>query len=246
LQARLDQPIDLGLLAVATVDVDRDGNADLVEVYGSTGGGFVRVQLSNSDGTFRAGADYPVSGLPGPIAAADLDGDGSADLAVIAGGNTVNVLLGNGDGTFRHGVDHAAGPSAQLVSLADVNRDGKPDLLVSADDGGAFTAVTVMLGVGDGTFAPGSSYPTSLFPASIAVADLTGDGVPDLVLGPAFIDVVSVLPGDGAGGFQPQIVLPARNDFPSPRVVAVVDISGDGKPDIVVSGGTVLVAACLP
>lgn len=251
LQPRIDQPIDQGLIAVATVDVDRDGNADLVEVYtSSTGGGVVRVQRSRGDGTFRADADYPTSGMPGRIATADLNGDGTADLAVLGDGNTVSVLLGNADGTFRHGADHAVGPSAQLVSLADVNADGTPDLLVhvtaNAPDGGSVAAVTVMRGIGDGTFGPGASYATSLYPASIAVADVTGDGVADLVLGPAFIDVVSVLPGDGAGGFQPQIVLAANNDYPAPRVLAVVDITGDGKPDLVMSGGGVLVATCLP
>jgi hypothetical protein len=164
---------------------------------------------------------------------------------VIAGGNTVNVLLGNPDGTLRRGVDYAAGPSAQLVSLADISGDGKPDLLVYVNDGAWFTAVTVMRGVGDGTFMPGASYPTSLFPSSMAVADVTGDGAPDLVMGPAFLGIVTVLPGDGAGGFQPRIELAARSSDKS-RVVAAVDISGDGKPDIVVSGGTVLVTACLP
>jgi len=250
LRARVDQLIDAGLTAVAVADVDRDGDADLIEAYATpTGGGFVRVQLGNGDGTFRAAADYPTSGAPGPIATADIDGDGRADLAVIAGGNSVNVLLGNPDGTFRHGVDYAAGPQAKLVTLADVSGDGKPDLLVHVTDDEWFTAVMVMRGLGDGTFAPGAGYPTSLFPASMAVADVTGDGVPDVVLGPAFIDIVSVLPGDGAGGFLPQIVLPARDadgNFPTPRGVAAADISGDGKPDIVVSGGSVLVAACLP
>jgi hypothetical protein len=239
-QARIDQPIAPGATAIATADLDRDGNADLIEVY--SGGSFIRVVLGNGDGTFRTSADYPMEESPRQLAAADLDGDGTPDLAVI-GPDTVSVRLGNGDGTFRPGVDYPTGLGASLLGVADVNGDGKLDLVVYLFNTDLDTTVRVMLGVGDGTFVPKANYPANEAPDSMVVADVTGDGKPDLVMYSELARTVSVLVGDGAGAFQPRVDFGAIGTL---RTLAVVDVTSDGKPDILVSGGSLFVAACQP
>jgi len=77
----------------------------------------------------------------------------------------------------------------------------------------------------------------------MVAADVTGDGVPDLVMWPGFANTLSVLPGDGSGGFQPRIDYSATG---AGGTIAVADITSDGKPDMVVSGGAVFVATCVP
>jgi hypothetical protein len=85
-------------------------------------------------------------------------------------------------------------------------------------------------------------------PVSVAVADVSGDGKPDVVVANFNANTVSVLAGNGDGTFQ------ARVDYTTgaePRSVAVADVSGDGKPDLVVANAganmvSVLVATCLP
>ncbi len=101
----------------------------------------------------------------------------------------VSVLLGNGDGTFQTAVSYnSGGESATSIAVADVNGDGNPDLLVANEcdssgnclNGGV---VSVLLGNGDGTFQAAVSYNSGGYEAySIAVADVNGDGYPDLLV----------------------------------------------------------------
>jgi hypothetical protein len=121
------------------------------------------------------------------IAVADVNGDGKLDLATMDGeSGNVSVLLGNGDGTFQPGVVYggATGLGTPSVALADVNGDGKLDLVAvtfqidSKGDGG----IGVFLGNGDGTFQPEVVFGSGGYYAwSLAVADVNGDGKPDLV-----------------------------------------------------------------
>jgi hypothetical protein len=79
---------------------------------------------------------------------------------------------------FSFDVGSDPGPSPASVAVADFNGDGIPDLAV-ANYGQASGTVSVLLGNGDGTFQAAQSYPTGASFAGVAVADFSGDGIPD-------------------------------------------------------------------
>jgi hypothetical protein len=127
-------------------DFNGDGKLD-VAVAGSTlqGGGLLAILLGNGDGTFRTHVDYPCSGQPKYMLAADLNGDGKLDLAVTdAATGKVHVFLGKGDGTFQDPTEfEEGGHRAVFLAAGDFNRDGRMDLaVVNADT----NSVSVLLG----------------------------------------------------------------------------------------------------
>ncbi len=192
------------------------------------------------------------------ISVADVNGDGKLDLLVVnacadsgsCATSSVGVLLENGDGTFQTVQTYNLGDNyASSIAVADVNGDGKPDLLVAnycaslglcgADDQPG--SVGVSLGNGDGTFQTAQTYDSgSYYASSIAVADVNGDGKIDLLVancGPGCyagygLGVASVLLGNGDGTFQAAQTY--NTGGYSARTIAVGDIKGDGKPDILV------------
>ncbi len=196
----------------------------------------VSVLLGNGDDTFQAPLTFALGLRSSSVAVADLTGDGKPDIVVGDFANhTVGVLLGNGDGTFQNEQTVAAGVYPFSVAVGDVNGDGKPDLVVASVLG-----ISVLLGNGDGTF-QGPVTITSISPSSVAVADVNGDGKLDLVTGTYTSTPVSVLLGNGDGTFQnPQTIADGLTQVYG-RFVAVADLNRDGKPDVVVSGGSVSV-----
>jgi hypothetical protein len=149
------------------------------------------------------------------------------------GSGTVGVLPGNGFGFFGRAVTYSA-QGANWVAVADVNGDGKLDLVV------ANGAAGVLLGNGDGTFRPIVTYNSAgLETTSIAVADVNGDGKPDLVVSNLCTDntcsggSAGVLPGNGDGTFQKALIYKSGGSFP--YSVAVADVNGDAKPDLLVA-----------
>src|SRR5436853_314268 len=91
-------------------------------------------------GTFTTGSK------PLAVALADINGDGTLDLAVAnQASNSVSVLLGNGNGTFKARQDFATGSAPDSLALADVNGDGKLDLAVANQNG---NTASVLLGNG--------------------------------------------------------------------------------------------------
>jgi hypothetical protein len=231
--------------SVAVADVNGDGKLDLL--VGNSGSNSVGVLLGNGDGTFQTAVTYGSGSGAYSVAVADVNGDGKLDLLVgNSGGSSysgsVGVLLGNGDGTFQTVVTYETGVALHVSSLAvaDVNGDGKPDLLVadSCEPGLCVGSVGILLGNGDGTFQKAMTGPTTYFPDSVAVADVNGDGKPDLLEAggccSSFGGQVGVLLGNGDGTFQNAVTY--ETGGPVANSVAVADVNGDGKLDLLVAG----------
>ena len=191
--------------------------------------GAVGVTSFSQPASFSAG--------PGSYAStvADLNGDGAPDVVVANDGDaTISVLLADGNGGFANRVVYnLPGGSYSTYSLAsaDLNGDGEPDIL-AAD--GVDGAVLVFLNDGRGNLLAPTSYSdgTGQYTGyAIQLADVNGDGKPDVIAAGSYTGTVSVLLGDGQGGFTaatPYTVGPATDG------VAVADVNGDGKPDLVV------------
>ena len=214
---------------VVLTDLNGDGKQDMV--VANDGGSYVSVLLGNGNGTFQTPVTYSTGYQPFSIAVADVNGDGKKDLVTANwGSNTVSVLLGNGNGTFQFQRIFAAGTNPRYVTTADVNGDGKLDLLVAASG----TGVNLLLGNGDGTFLAVQTVQSGWF-GSVLAADLNGDGKQDIVAADPDYQSVDVWLGNGNGTFQ------TRQQFtvggcPDPYTdLAVADISGDGKLDILVA-----------
>jgi hypothetical protein len=176
---------------VSVGDFNGDGKLDLVAVStdSSTGADHVETLLGNGDGTFRPEVVQDVAGLfppgagqdPFPVVA-DFNGDGKADLALAVAdisesAGEVAILLGNGDGTYQAPRTFALDSSARAQIAGDFNGDGKQDLAVADTN----SVLHLFLGNGDGTFRQiAYDIGGNDFPAGLAAADFTGDGVPGL------------------------------------------------------------------
>ncbi len=224
-------------VSVAVADVNSDGRPDIVTANGASNN--VTVLLGQAGGGFApaAGSPFAVGTEPRSVAVADVNGDGRPDIVTAnETSDDVTVLLGNGDGSFAPAASSPFATDASYaysVAVADVNGDGRPDI-VTANSDPPFN-VTVLLGNGDGSFAPaaGSPFAVGAFnPGSVAVADVNGDGRPDIVTANGGSDNVTVLLGNGAGSFAPAVGSPFAVGTGG-GAVAVADVNGDGRPDIV-------------
>ncbi len=223
--------------SVAVGDFDGDGNKDLATANSSSND--VTVLLGDGSGDFSAAGTGPEATGSAPVAVAvgDFNGDGKQDLATAnTGSDNVTILLGDGSGDFTAAL---SGPVAVVsspfsVTVGDFNGDGKQDLATAHYQ--ASDNLTILLGDGSGDFSatPTSPMTVGSFPSSVTVGDFNGDGKQDLATANTGSDNVTILLGDGIGGFSPSGTSPeAVGD--GPASVAVGDFNGDGKQDLAVA-----------
>lgn len=125
------------------------------------------------------------------------------------------------------------GSGPGFIAVADVNHDGKLDLIVANESD---ATISVLLGDGSGHFtpAPGSPFACNPNPSYIAVADMNGDANPDLVIANTQTPYITILLGDGKGGFRPAPRSPfTTQSRPHPHGVAVGDFLGNGRQAVV-------------
>jgi hypothetical protein len=159
--------------------------------------------------------------------------------------NSVIIMLGNGNGTFTQangspilnvGTIPCVNPfqaSNCSIAAGDFDNNGTADLAVTS---GFDNTVTILLGHGDGTFAPSNDSPITVgnFPQAVRIGDFNNDGRLDLAVANANDDTVSILLGNGDGTFTPATGSPVPvGGFPF--FLAIADFNRDGNADIGVS-----------
>jgi hypothetical protein len=138
--------------------------------------------------------------------------------------------LGNGNGTFKDQTTVATGDAPRSVALGDVNDDGRLDIITANRDS---STVSVLLGNGNGTFQTQTTFATGSSPRSVALGDVNGDGRLDIITANNNGDNASVLLGNGNGTFKNQTTVSTGSTGSNPRAVALGDMNGDGKLDII-------------
>ncbi len=230
-----------GASQVAIGDMNGDGLPDVVSADFA-----VSLFVQTSPGVFAA----PVSLYPGGanwVAVGDLNDDGNLDVALtdavgvkllLHTGAKANTAYAAPVTVFTQTLnDYVQG--ANVIAIADVNGDGFQDLIITdpGPTGGSAPTVNVLLqnAAQPGTFLAAAAYPTPAqnLALSIVVADLNGDGHPDIVIGGS--NQVTVLLQDAA---HPGTFL-AANSYAARQSseIAVADVNGDGLLDIIVNVG---------
>jgi hypothetical protein len=233
--------------SIASGDLSGSGTADLAVANFLDGSVSVLLETAVASGTYSAAVTTSVGGHPNEVVIADLNGDSRADVVLAdetANAGRVVLLLQDGAS-----IAHFASPVALStvdavagVAVGDVNGDGRPDIVAATADANGNNGHAVVFlqdPANPGTFLAPSVFAGGAQPTAVKIADVDGDGLPDLVTsndGPGTDGSgsagVSVLLQDAAnpGTFLAPVTYATQS---ATVALAVADLNGDGKPDIV-------------
>jgi hypothetical protein len=238
--------------SVVIGDVDGDGKLDLVvtNVDDNTISVFRNTSTPGSitTGSFASKVDLTTGDVPYSVALGDIDGDGKPDLVVAnVENNTVSVLRNKSTsgsittGSFASKVDYTTGDVPYSVALGDIDGDSKLDLVVANEENNTVSVLRNTSTYGSitaGSFALKVDFTTSGSPYCIVIGDVDRDDKPDLVITNAGNNTVSVLRNTSTYGSITESSFAEKVDFTTgegPYSVALGDIDGDGKLDLVVA-----------
>lgn len=228
-QAAVQYPAGPNPLSLAAADFNGDGKTDLVvtNVCDVSQQNFnctsqqntVSVLLGHGDGTFASPISYQAGSAPYVVTVQDVNSDGKPDLLVsnfsASSGSFIpdlTVLLGNGDGTFQAPISYASG--GWTLDTADINGDGVSDVIMGSSAG-----LIEVLGGPSGTFYAPVRYFVQLDNFSpignVAIADLNGDGRPDVAIAEGMVLAVFL----NAGGTTRQATSVTITSSQNPSLV---------------------------
>jgi hypothetical protein len=222
---------------IAAADLNHDGKLDLVVANADSGD--LTILLGDGRGHFQQakGSPFPAGHLPNDIAVADMNHDGNPDL-VIANHQSpyLTILLGDGKGGFLPApgspFDVHSNPHPHGVAVGAFSSQSALDVVT---DSWGNNQIELLRGDGrGGLLLPGRFFRVGRRPYErLRSADFNKDGHPDVVTTNLDDDTVTVLLGDGLGGFREA----AGSPFPAglkPWQVAIDDLNGDGNADLAI------------
>lgn len=255
---------NIGPSSLAVADMDADGDLDAVVGRYFFGGPGVSILRNQGDGTYDLPVHYNLARgrSVGEVAVADIDSDGMPDvLATIPDSNGLTNLLAlwrnQGDGTLGPRAEFATGPGPHGLVVADFTGDGYVDVatanygyIAGSNNNISLLQHNGLKGAAAGFLPPVSFAVGGRRPRDVAVADLNGDGLPDLAVGRTAqfyplgyeIGVVDVLFNNGAGGFTLATSYPSvpPGDRGGTSAVTLADLDNDGDADLITGGGASL------
>jgi hypothetical protein len=189
--------------AATGADLRGDHHTEIVTADGDASGAQVGV-WSWTTGSLQQTGTYPVAGAATSIATGDVAGTGVPEVVVGSqtGGSASVTVFANSGGTLGSPTSTTVA-GADLVATGDLNEDGRADVVAASHATGT---ITVLLGQADGSLVSSSAWllgigPRAVSPVAITVVDIDGDGHVDVVAQDVASRTLTVLEGDGAGGF---------------------------------------------
>jgi uncharacterized protein (TIGR02145 family) len=195
--------------------------------------------------SFSTKVDFATGTNPDRIAIGDIDGDGKPDLVVCNSGSAIVSVFRNTStsgsitsNSFAAKVDFATGTGSNNVAIGDIDGDGKLDLVVTNANSNTVSVFRNTSTSGSISFAAKVDFVPGNTPYGIAIGDIDSDGKPDLVVVNQISNTVSVFKNTSISGSITSGSFAAKVDFTTgttPWGVAINDIDGDGKPDLIVT-----------
>jgi VCBS repeat protein len=221
----------VSMVALATADFDGDGDLDLAVANQSD---TVYLHLNDGRGWFAYPLITTIGGEPRSLSSGDLDGDGDADLALVDSlDGKVRILLNGKGGAFSPQTPLEPAISSPDLAMSDFDGDGDPDLVVGGFEAGcrsySWPSLRFFENDGRAGFRASRQFPASGAGGPLIVADLNGDGRPDIAK-PTYGSVAMFLnrPPRASSGDCNSNGLPDACDIASGTSL---DRNGDGIPD---------------